>query len=158
MFFSFFPFFISTKQNDKGHRVNTILQSKHSWRFHKQLSFLPFPHFQISSVFLFRFPQFLNCISLGSGLAVYQLWTISFSVQERQFWQFWFHFQNQKAFLNSFFGQTLPWLVGESKNIFIILLKGVQQRGPFPALRLKIWAPLDLADKRFGRLKTTLEI
>ena len=60
---SFFPFFISTKQNDKGHRVNTILQSKHSWRFHKQLSFLPFSHFsdflsfsfQISSVFVFAF-------------------------------------------------------------------------------------------------------
>ena len=63
---SFFPFFISTKQNDKGHRVNTILQSKHSWRFHKQLSFLPFSHFsdflsfsfQISSVFFLHFSRF----------------------------------------------------------------------------------------------------
>ena len=55
---SFFPFFISTKQNDKGHRVNTILQSKHSWRFHKQLSFFPFHIFLIFSAFLLHFSKF----------------------------------------------------------------------------------------------------
>ena len=144
--FSFFPFFISTKQNDKGHRVNTILQSKHSWRFHKQLSFLSFPHFQISSVFLFRFPQFLICISLGSGLAVHisTLWTfVSFSAHEKDsFGIFGSISKPEKSFtsLNSLFMDmhAVPSLVGGSKeylNLGVILFKGVQREGPSPNLR-----------------------